>query len=150
MIDWIAVRDGLANLLTEVPGVNIVHNFPRLQKDGHIGRTAKLMTDQKRINAWTVYRDSASAEYQTCQEILVTHDAVFIGFMEHNDEFSTQDEFDRLVDSILEKFNAHYRLDGAVEIQGPAQLTTEELRQYANTTVHYAEIHISAVQRTHI
>lgn len=149
-LDWKKIRDGLVEKLQAVPGVTIVHDFPKIEKDHNLGRQAKKNVDNRRFNAWTVLRSSCAGSYQTCQEIVYTHTAAFIGMLTYNQEESSQDEFDALLDTIIEAFNQDYRLGDVVEIQGPAQLIAEELRQYANTTVHYAEITIRAVQRTRI
>ena len=147
MINWVHTRDEIAKLLREK--VTIVHNFPRLEKDHHIGRWRKLMSDTKEINAWTILRSSMVNSFGTCQQIYTTTNVMLVGLLQHNDETASQDVFDNTIDTVLETFFKHHKLDDSIDIQGPAQLQLEELRQVADTPVHYCEVTIQVQQTVH-
>ena len=147
--NWLRVRDEVRDLLKQVAGVTVVHGYPRLEKDMQITRWRSLLSDKRRINAWTILRVSTDPSFLTCNEVKVITNILLVGVLEHNDEAVTQDEFDETIDLVLETFYSNYRLLGSVDIQGPAVLQLEELRQVANTPVHYAEIAIQAQQRVH-
>lgn len=147
---WTQIRDEMARLLGTVSGITVVHSYPRLARDRQPSRWIKWMRDRSRINAWTVFRESNTARYLTCNEVEVTDSAVLVGILEHDDERKTQDEFDNLLDAVLNVFYLNYRLDNKIDIQGPAIIRVEELRQVGEEAIHYAEISISAKYRVHV
>ncbi len=110
------------------------------------------MRDRSRINAWTIFRESTDTQFGTCREVFLATNVLLIGMLQHNDESSTQDEFDEILDLVLEAFysNIHLNIPGTVDIQGPANLRLEELRLVSNTAIHYAEIGLVVKQRVHI
>lgn len=149
-IRWIEVRDALVVVLKEVPGVAQVHSFPRVEKDRHISRWRQLMSDTQRINAWTVLRTSAISRLGACKQVFLDTNALLVGILEHSDEGASQDEFDSIIDEVLLTFFKAFRLTKNIDYQGPAELQVSELRQVANTPIHYCEIAIQVHQTVNI
>ena len=148
MIDWVATRDAVADILRTK--VNIVHGYPRLEIDNQFSRWRKLMSDTRRINAWTILRSNMSNRFGTCKQIYATTNVMLVGMLQHDDASASQDEFDALIDSVLEVFFEKFRLRENIDIQGPAQLLVEELRQVDSNPVHYCEITFQVQQTVQI
>ena len=145
--NWVSIRNELKAELLSVPGIKIVHGFPRIVKDDTIVRWLKLMIDQSEINAWTILRESQQVEYLTGGDVFVGIDILLLGMLEHSESKNSQDVFDEVVDNVVEKFWKNFNLAGTVTIQGPAQIRLEELRQVADKVVHTAEVTIKARKR---
>ncbi len=149
---WTAIRDQISTTLKSVSVVSIVQPFPRLAPDKQTSKWLSWMRDRSRINAWTIFRESTKSVFGTCHQYYRDTNVLLIGMLQHNDENATADEFDELVDLVLEAFhkNIHLNLPGTVDIQGPADLLLEELRLVNNIAVHYAEIGFKVRQTLHI
>lgn len=149
---WEVVRKALDKYLKETSGISVVHSYPRVRDDKHLTRWKELITSksESRINAWTISRVSMAASFSSNRHTTVVHKARLTGFLEHNDDKASQNEFDTIVDNVLIQFIRRFNLDGAVEVQGPAQLLEEGLDTIAATFVHRAEIEIDCQQRIHV
>jgi len=145
---WTAIRTAVTTLLSTVPGITVVHGYPRLPKDKQPTRWARLLGDTTGINSWTVVRTGNVPTFGTSHQIFLVTNILLVGLLQHNDEYISQDIFDEIVDNVLETFWKHHRLDGQVpiDIQGPATLTTEDIRLVSDTAVHYAEISLELRQ----
>lgn len=151
-LKWTTVRDAIVKVFADVPGVAIVHSMPRLSSDKNANRWLTWMRDSKRINAWTVMRESVPAQFFTNMQIAANTNVLLIGMLQHHDETKSQDEFDEIVDQVLEAFwkTFHLHLETVLDIQGPASLRIEELRQVGSIPVHYAEIALQVQQTINI
>ena len=129
-----------------------MHPYPRLAPDRQMAKWLTWMRDRARLNAWTISREGVDTTFGTCKQVYVVTRACLIGILQHNDERDTQTEFDNLVDTVLQTFyaNIHLNMPETVDIQGPAQLRTEELHLVTDTAVHYAEITIMIQQTAHM
>ena len=137
---WGPLRDQIKTIVEGVSGVQIVHAFPRIEQKNHIARWKQFMTTNSRIDAWTVLRTAAFTKYLTTCEVEVLHQVTVRGMLELSDQDSSQDEFDTRVDAVMLALYPTVSLSGNATHQGPAALSVEDIRIFADTIVHYAEI----------
>ena len=137
---WVAVRDAIKPIVESVSGVQIVHAFPRIEQKNHIARWKRFMTTTSRIDAWTILRTGGATRYITTCEVEMLHQVTIRGILELDDANSSQDEFDIRVDALMVKLYPAVSLDGNATLQGPAALPVEDIRIFADTVLHYAEI----------
>lgn len=136
---WVDVRDAI-KLVLENLGLPIVHPFPRVDPTHDIQRWRNLMETNSRMDAWTILRTSAPVTIHSNCGLRVLHQVTIRGVLSLSDEDASQDEFDNKIDSILVALYPHLSLSGVATLQGPAQLALEDIRIYADTIIHYAEI----------
>jgi hypothetical protein len=136
--------------LEGIPSVHIVHSFPRIEKTNQVARWKKFMTTTNRMDAWTILRTAAFTRYLTTCDVEVLHQVTVRGMLELNDEQASQDEFDATIDAIMLTLYPSVNLSGQATLQGPAQLAEEEIRIFADTVVHYAEITTVINQTVHV
>lgn len=98
------------------------------------------MTTTSRIDAWTILRTGGFTRYLTNCEVEILHQVTIRGILELDDENSSQDEFDIRVDALMVKLYPAVSLEGNATLQGPAALPVEDIRIFADTVLHYAEI----------
>lgn len=139
-MSWIAIRDEIKPIVEGVSTVKIVHPFPRIETSNQVARWKKFMMTSSRMDAWTILRTAALTRFLTGCEIEVLHQVTVRGMLELNDEHATQDEFDINVDAIMLALFPRVSLSGQATLQGPAALAEEDIRIFADTVIHYAEI----------
>lgn len=153
---WVPVRDAIRDELLQIDDIKIVLPFmptgTRMRNSQNRSRfKEKFVPDgQDIINAWAIMRTGQSRVNFTNHEQIVTHQVSLHFWYEANDEEETQDAFDTIVDNVHMNLQAAIRLGNKVELQGPAQMPTEDFREFAGELCHHVEITTTAQHRVFV
>ncbi len=138
--DFTPVRSELVTLLNATTGIEVVNSFPRFDNRNHIGRARTRQVTTARLHSWTIIRSGATTRWITNCEVEVLHQVTLRGMLEHSDQDATADEWDDLLDAVMNALYPTLTLSGNATIQGPPQLSANEYVYWADTLVHFAEI----------
>ena len=134
------IAQSIAQQISSVADVGQVHEYQRFFLSE--AKFKALMYDQSNgdIRGWNVTRESFSQEHAADHSNTRISTFVIRGFMAVDDTAQSEITFEKLIDSVTQKFEAQQQLADTVELTYPPQLRSSEYGEIFGVTCHVCEI----------
>lgn len=147
-LDYSAVVQYMANLLSSAEGVGRVHPFQYATNDPKEFRslfcTLKEDGTPYKLNGWMISRRNFSDDHiGTNQADEVQHPFVIYGYYEYEPEIASEVTFNQIIERIRRIFRDDYRLGGLCELTTPIQAETIDFVPYGGSLAHFCRLTIS-------
>lgn len=149
------IREQIKTILAAVPGIGVVHDYERFNKDWN--KFLSLFQDSDgRINGCMFTREKCPKNQNTLGEYEKAHIFVFRFFMGLSDSEGTGVIFDDHLEDVESVFRDKETLNDTCSTTHPQwgpmngvvgiQLDLSENRMFGNVLCHYAEMRLCAIE----
>jgi hypothetical protein len=132
------LRNSIASMLQEVPGIGIVHKYERWTKDMSQFLTMFQDPASKKIFGWEITRAGIGKIEKITQKFKVPHLYKLKGYYGLQDSAQSEIEFNAIVDGIVLKFISK-QIPGT-EMKTWPRAPRIEPRVFGSVLCHYAEM----------
>lgn len=140
LVDFIRAKMG------SVSGIGKIHDYERAIntiEDLYAYFRYPARDKNRKLNGWTITRESTSSEWRTHQPCVERiHTFVIRGYYSVDDASGSERDFQQLVDDIVDKFNIEDTWSGLCEWTEPMQVRALAYNTFGGVLVHHVELTI--------
>lgn len=156
------IQSSIKDILEDIPNIGIVHDSLRwsVYQDNWLESFVMELEGQSQVRTWMIYRSSGGMDYGSRQNSIGTgldlptrsslrrYDFKIEGWTAFKDE-ETDEEFQLLVDTVLDKFEANISLNNSCIERGPIAYDVDH-QFFGEHFVHHIIINFYASERSGI
>lgn len=156
MANYTAIRDQIKIILNTVSNIGTVIDWPKSSIDPSIFERDFLNVDADgvtEVRAWAIARRQITVDYGAAGGGIGSHYAKFnelsiFGLMSVDDERSTWNTFNDLIDAVVAALSLKIDLNGTVfVVQGGPVIQTIDQREVGGRILHYTEIRLRTMEQ---
>lgn len=165
-MSWATIVAKLNSDLSAISNIGNVHSSPRwtVFDDEFINRFTKEINGQREVRFWLITRDNVGSAYGPGQNLLGTqvslptsqelrrHDVIIDGFMgmSDNEDDTTEDDFQSLVDSVIDALSDRTSFDDVVLIRSTDISAAIDIVEFSEVLTHHVTIQFYVVEKNNI